>query len=149
MKDPDWLTQARAEGRITETGVKMAATSSGPEPVKEPKYRNQRTECDGITFDSKKEAARYRELKLMEKVGSIMWLKTQVPHPIEVNNQVVCRYYADFTYMERDEAGVWWPVVEDVKSAITRKNPVYRLKRRLMKAALGITIREIYNTKGG
>ena len=35
------------------------------------KYRSKRTVIDGITFDSKKEANRYCELKLLEKSGEI------------------------------------------------------------------------------
>ena len=41
------------------------------------KYKNKKTVYDGITFDSKKEAQRYSELKLLEKVGKIKNLKRQ------------------------------------------------------------------------
>jgi hypothetical protein len=34
-------------------------------------------------------------------------------------------------------------VVEDVKSPVTRRLPVYRLKRRLLAALYGIVIREV------
>ena len=33
------------------------------------KYRNRKTVVDGITFDSKREAERYMELKLLEQAG--------------------------------------------------------------------------------
>jgi len=33
------------------------------------KYHSRKTEIDGIVFDSKKEANRYCELKLMERAG--------------------------------------------------------------------------------
>ena len=41
------------------------------------KYRSKRTVIDGITFDSKKEANRYCELKLLEKSGEIKNLDLQ------------------------------------------------------------------------
>jgi len=34
------------------------------------KYGAKKTVVDNITFDSKKEAARYQELKLLEKAGA-------------------------------------------------------------------------------
>ena len=41
------------------------------------KYRNIKTEVDGIKFDSKREAQRYQELKLLEKGGVISNLELQ------------------------------------------------------------------------
>ena len=38
------------------------------------KYRNTKTEVDGILFDSKKEAARWLELKALEAAGKIGFL---------------------------------------------------------------------------
>lgn len=35
------------------------------------KYHNQKVQIDGITFDSKKEAYRYQQLKLMKATGKI------------------------------------------------------------------------------
>jgi len=95
------------------------------------KYRNKKTVVDGITFDSKKEAARYGELKMLERAGMIFFLELQPRFQIvdKVGNLRERYYIADFTYTEN---GV--KVVEDVKSEITRKNPVYRLKRQLFLA---------------
>lgn len=150
MNNPEWYTKAKAEGRIlNETGVKVMLggdetdqLANVPTPKRPNKYGNQKTVVDGITFDSKKEANRYQELKLMEKMGSITNLELQVRYPIKVNGVLVCTYVADFAY--REEIGFRWEeVVEDVKSDFTRKNPVYRIKCKLMAAALGITIREV------
>ena len=44
------------------------------------KYRNKRVICNGIKYDSKKEAKRGIELKLMEKAGKISNLELQVPY---------------------------------------------------------------------
>lgn len=98
------------------------------------KYRNRKTEVDGITFDSKREAARYSELKLCERAGLISELKTQVRYRLEVNGHKICDYLSDFQYVENGAL-----VVEDTKGFAT---PAYKLKRKLMLALHGIVIRE-------
>lgn len=104
------------------------------------KYLNKKTKVDGITFDSKKEANRYLILNQMEKEGKINSLKRQVPFPLIRKSKYgrEIRYIADFTYYLDG-----WLVVEDVKSPYTRKNPVYRLKKRLMAELYGIVINEV------
>jgi len=102
------------------------------------KYRNTKTVVDGITFDSKKEAARYVTLKMLEKAREISELRTQVRYNIELNGTKLFAYVADFVYVENGQT-----IVEDVKSDITRKNPVYRIKKKAMKAQFGIEIKEI------
>lgn len=101
------------------------------------KYRNRKTTVDGETFDSAKEARRWQELLLLQKAGRITGLTRQMPWTLEVHGQVICEYRPDFSYCESGQV-----VVEDVKSEATRKLPVYRLKRKLMKAIHGIEIRE-------
>lgn len=98
------------------------------------KYRNIRTEVDGVSFHSKKEASRWRELKLLERAGHIFNLKRQVPYGLDVEGIHITRYIADFVYVENGTE-----VVEDAKGIRT---PVYRLKKKLMYAIYGITIRE-------
>jgi hypothetical protein len=115
------------------------------------KYRNRKTEVDGIVFDSKKEAERYGELTLLEKAKKIEDLELQPKFPVEVNGQKICTYIADFRYKEKlyvNFAQEDWHVgtadrIEDVKSEATRKLPVYRLKKKLVEAQYGITITEV------
>ena len=103
------------------------------EEDKIPKYRNEKTNFDGYTFQSKKEANRYFELKMLQKAGEISCLELQPKFEIlpavnwNVKKLQARHYIADFTY--RLENGNI--IVEDVKSASTRKNPVYTLKRQL------------------
>jgi hypothetical protein len=98
------------------------------------KYRAVKTVVDGIKFDSKKEAARYQQLKLLERAGEIMELTLQPRFDLIVNG-VKCGFYkADFQYLE-----VGKYVVEDVKGM---KTPVYNLKKKLVKAIYGIDIFE-------
>ena len=107
------------------------------------KYRAKKTEVEGIVFDSKKEAARYQELKLFERAGVISDLQRQVKFvliPVQrINGKVVereCSYVADFVYL--DEAGK--KVVEDTKGVKTKD---YIIKRKLMLYVHGIRIKEV------
>ena len=106
------------------------------------KYKAVKTEVDGIKFDSRKESNRYLELKEMEQKGFIKYLQMQVPYIIipksEYGRKIV--YKADFVYYSNQKGKV---IVEDVKSPYTRKNPVYRLKKRLMAEVHGIIIEEV------
>lgn len=95
------------------------------------KYHNKKTNVEGIAFDSKKEAGRYLELLMLEKSGLIKNLKRQVKFEIvpKLNRVKRTRFYvADFVYERADGK----KVIEDVKSPITKKNPVYTLKRDLV-----------------
>jgi hypothetical protein len=100
------------------------------------KYRNRRTEVDGINFASQREAVRYCELRLLERAGDIRHLECQVPFNIEVNGKHVCKYIADFVYLDSESN----EVVEDAKGFRT---DVYRLKKTLMRIVNGIDIKEV------
>lgn len=91
---------------------------------------------DGIVFDSKKEMTRYSELKAMEAAGVISELELQPKWDLHVNGVKVASYSADFRYRENAEV-----VVEDIKSKPT-KTPIYRLKKKILKAEYGISIKE-------
>ena len=99
------------------------------------KYRAKVTWVDGIRFASKKEAKRYGELKLMEHAGHISKLKLQPSFDIVIKGQKICKYIADFTYFNSKQVRI----VEDVKGV---KTPIYRLKKKLVKALHGIEIFE-------
>jgi hypothetical protein len=99
------------------------------------KYAAQRTEVDGHKFASKKEAARYAELKLLASAGAITDLRLQVPIRCEVNGVLVCKYVADFQYTRGGKE-----VVEDAKGF---KTDVYKLKKKLVAACTGIEITEV------
>lgn len=109
-------------------------------PTRYRKYGNTKTEVDGIKFDSKKEANRWSELKLLAMAGKIRNLKRQVPIRCEVNGELVCKYIADFTYDEPIDVADWGFVVEDAKGF---KTEVYKLKKKLVEALHGFEIREV------
>ena len=101
------------------------------------KYKAVKTEVDGITFDSKREAARYMELVLMQRAGEISHLELQPAFECRIDGKKICTYKADFRYFTAKEC-----VVEDVKGV---KTPVYRLKKKLVEALYpGVKIQEVY-----
>lgn len=146
LSRPTMRLQPTREGEVMDAYVGMPeALKASPTPRK---YRNEPIVVDGIRFDSKKEAARWQELKLMERAGEISELRRQVQIRLDVGGGHICTYVADFQYQEKLTDGTWntdatWRnVVEDVKSQATRKLPAYRIKKKLVKALFGIEIRE-------
>lgn len=99
------------------------------------KYKAVKTTVDGIEFASKREAARYQQLKLLEKSGEITKLELQPKFPIFIGGKQVFSYLADFQYMDGRRR-----VIEDVKGVRT---PLYRLKKRCVEAYYGIEIFEV------
>ena len=92
------------------------------------KYGNRKTPCGaGHMHDSKKEALRCNELRLLERAGRIQRLEQQPEFPITINGELVCVYRADFAYFEANAR-----VIEDTKSEATRKDKVYLLKKKLV-----------------
>lgn len=101
------------------------------------KYGAQKTTVDGIEFDSKAEARRYGELRLLERAGRIKNLERQVRYDLEVNGVKIGFYKADFRYWDQASSQ---QVVEDVKGMRT---PVFAIKAKLMKALHRVDIIEI------
>ena len=121
------------------------------------KYHNRKVTLDGITFDSKREATRYAELKLLEKAGVIQKLELQktfelIPAQYEqisrdeyikskgrkTKGKCIERavtYKADFCYWKDGKQ-----IVEDTKGM---KTQAYIIKRKLLLYVHGIRIKEI------
>ena len=118
-------------------GRKYTSALTPPTKPKKSKYGAVKTEIDGIMFDSKHEAKRYQELRLLEQAGEITNLRLQVPFELipKSKHGMPIRYIADFTY--NDQSGQL--IVEDAKVV---KTPVYRLKRRIMAEIYNIEIKE-------
>ena len=95
------------------------------------KYSNIKTEVDGIKFDSKREANRYAELKMLEKAGIIQELELQpsfiICDKVKWNGRSwgTRKYKADFKYYDNTFKRM---TVEDCKGTIT---PLYSLKRQI------------------
>lgn len=126
------------------------------------KYGNKKAVVDGITFDSQKEANRYRELKLLERAGKITGLTLQaefelIPAQYEKFERYgkngkrlkdgerciekSCVYKADFVYVADGKL-----VVEDTKGYRDPSSAGYAkfiIKRKLMLWRYGIKIVEV------
>jgi len=114
-----------------------------PEAAKKPgKIPHTRCFADGYTFDSKRELARYNELRLLLKGGRIRDLRVHTKFGLVVNGEKVGTYTDDFDYWKLSRGPDVF-VVEDVKSAFTRIDQHYRRARKLMKACHGIDIQEV------
>ena len=125
------------------------------------KYGNEKTVIDNIKFDSKHEAERYCQLRLLERAGVIRDLELQkkfvlipaqfAPDTVTITKRgkekIVkgkclereCAYLCDFAYIDCETGE---QVVEDCKSPITR-TAVYKVKKKLMLERYGICIVEI------
>lgn len=106
-KQPERMTAAQYRSLISNSGQPS-------------KYRNKKTEVDGIKFDSRLEANRYCELKLLQQQGEIQGFGLQPSFVLQGG----IRYRPDFIVC--DTAGHIW--VEDVKGVETKD---FKIKRRL------------------
>jgi hypothetical protein len=95
---------------------------------------------DGETFDSKREAARYSQLKLMQRAGMIDGLELQPFWVVEINGQRLCKFTADFSYFCKERGRL---VIEDVKSTGTQKDAAYRLRKKAAQLYFGIKVDEV------
>ena len=91
------------------------------------KFKNIPTVLDGIRFDSKLEARRYGELKLLQMAGEISHLECHPSLPITINGIKICTAVADFSYFDKGER-----VFEDTKGFHT---PLSKLKMKLVRAS--------------
>lgn len=125
---------------------------AGAQKPKKSKYGNRKVVCDGIKFDSEREAARFAELKVLQAMGKIRNLRLQANFTlvegyttIEGKRIKPMVYRSDFAYERATEpdcngAVYWLREVEDVKGMRTKE---YRLKKKLMQEKYNITIREV------
>lgn len=95
------------------------------------KYNAKKTVVDDIKFDSKREAERYCELKLLEKAKEIRNLELQPRFLLQNkfkdkqgNTHRKIEYVADFLYIDKDDKAI----VEDVKGVLT---DVYKIKKKM------------------
>lgn len=103
---------------------------------KKSKYNAKKTDVDGVEFDSKREAKRYKQLRMLLKAGEIAFLARQVQFELNVGGSFSMVYIADFQYTIRATGA---QVIEDCKGFRTAE---YEKKKRLMKEIYGIEILE-------
>lgn len=137
MKD---IERLKAEGKIRD--YKIIGDTRADQKPKRAKYGSVKVEYAGITFDSRKEYNRYRELLLLLKAGHIGQLRLQVKYELiaKQDGERKTEYWADFVYVD---ALTGTTIVEDVKSEATRKKESYIIKRKLMLKIHNIKIKEV------
>lgn len=124
-------------------------------PGNESKYHAEKVTIDGETFDSRREARRWTDLRLLERAGEIRDLRRQVKYiliPTQREEPIItktgkekpgrviekeCSYLADFVYQD---ARTGETIVEDAKGFRTE---VYRIKKKLMLYVHGIRVTEV------
>jgi hypothetical protein len=116
-------------------------------PMKKSKYNNVKTIIDGITFDSKKEAAYYNTIKLLKRAGEVTQIDLQPEFPynmyctvpgINDGNRVFAKQYkyiADFRVTYKDGR----VEIIDVKGV---KTSIYRQKKKIVEAIYNVKIIE-------
>ena len=110
------------------------------------KYKNKKVEYDGHKFDSHLEMERYKQLKLLEKVGKIHNLILQPKFELQPSFKYkgkpfrAITYVADFKYYDGCMKDF---IIEDVKGKLTE---VYKLKKKLFlyKLSYSVEFRELY-----
>ena len=127
-------------------------------PQRQSKYGAEKTVVDGMTFDSRKEANRWCELRLLERAGEIKNLRRQVDYVLipekrefptigkrgDVKEgrviQKAVKYRADFVYESKGGK----TIVEDVKGYKGGgAYAVFAIKKKLMREVFGIEVQEI------
>ena len=129
--EEDLRRYCAARGVPLPAGIAPGADPPCGKQKKPPKYHNRRTELDGKTYDSAREAGRAAELKLLVAAGEIAAVFEQVN--FRLPGGVV--YRADFVLLRWD--GTF--TIEDAKGVRTKE---YSIKRRLMREK-GLDIYEV------
>jgi hypothetical protein len=87
------------------------------------KYKNQKTEVDGIVFDSKREAEYYMQLKYLKRIGEIkdfgIQQKYELQPKFKKNGKTyqAIAYIADFVFVNKDGS----TEVVDIKGVETKE----------------------------
>ena len=95
------------------------------------KFRAKPTELDGIKFSSKKEASYYKQLKLRQSAGEVVFFLRQTPFHLPGGVKYVC----DFIEFWSDET----VYVIDCKGFKTEQ---YKSKKKMVEALYPIEIEE-------
>lgn len=93
------------------------------------KFNNVTTEYGGIKYDSKLEAKIAQDLDWKLKAKEIKSWKRQVKIPLRVNGVLICNYYVDFFYIDKNDTHVY-------AEAKGMELPLWQLKWKLFTALI-------------
>lgn len=104
------------------------------------KYKNKKTEYNGVIYDSAGEAKWAQFLDTCTKVKDpkdrVVNINRQIPYRFFINEKLIFTYIADFVVLYGDKR----IEIQDYKGMRT---DIYRLKKKLIEAHHGIKIIEI------
>jgi hypothetical protein len=111
--------------------------------LKENKYHNKKVTVDGLTFDSIKEANRWKELRLMERAGKITGLSRQLRIEIVPKTKLhrARHYVADFVYFDKEHGKTTYEDVKGYKKGLAYQ--MFTLKRDILYWRHGIEVTEV------
>lgn len=110
---PIRLSKALTRKLTKKSGAKLTSATAN-------KYGAVRQKVDGYSFDSKKEAKRYGELKMLERAGKIDGLKIHPAFPLKTTaGRIIGHAEFDFEYFDIEMPKVRTHVIEDVKTEPT------------------------------
>lgn len=104
------MSAAHYRKLLAEPAAALVRAGGGSES-RPPKYSNEAIVVDGERFDSKLEARRYEQLKLMRQAGLIRYFLRQVPFVLAPGS----RFYVDFMLVLLDGTLKY----EDTKGVLT------------------------------
>jgi hypothetical protein len=138
--DPD--TEAKVLAAAEPSTRRPWREVPAPPPKARPaKYRNRPfRDRAGVYWHSRKEYRHWLVLRAAEAAGLIRNLRRQVKYVLLVNGVEVGSYVADFVFFDPETDRT---VIQDVKSEVTRKLTLYKIKRKLMEACYGIQVEEV------
>jgi hypothetical protein len=112
-----------------------------PKGEKQYKYHNKKTIVDEITFDSRKEADYYIQLKLMKVGNMIKDFTRQVVLPLNVNGFLICKIILDFQIINPDGSIIFVDIKGfDKKTGKFISTSDWKIKRKLAEAIYAIKI---------
>lgn len=127
MFDLDYLRRRalawQAEGVHQDPETVDLLNGAAPAPKRGQKYGNQPTQTDAGMADSKAEAERWAELRLLERAGEIRALRFHPRYKLPGG----ITYEGDAEYLEQGKT-----VVEDTKGGTATMTPAFRMKWKLM-----------------
>lgn len=115
--------------QVADAQARMGGKSFPILATKPSKYHAVLTECDGIKFQSKKEARIYRELCCRRHAGEVKFFLTQVPFRLRAGY----KHLLDFMVIRADGR------IEYIE-AKGRDLPMGRMKRKMVEDEYGINI---------
>lgn len=108
------------------------------------KYRNKKTEYNGVKYDSKKESEYAFKLDILKNAKDItervLDIERQVTYKLQVNAIHICKYILDFKVTFAD-GRIEYIDVKGYKKGGAYS--IFKIKKSLMEACHGILIKEV------